>query len=109
VKIIRNDLKKDLLIFEYSVEYDPNINPKGYYHTHLLIGFGIKTNKTDIKRYFTKYVDERDGKSKIIEIKDYFGQNNNRGTRYFLKEGVTRLKNQRIKIELCLSFDDNFT
>lgn len=92
MKIIHNDIQKDfnndLLIFEYNVEYDPNDNPKGYYHTHLLIGFGIKTNKTDIKRYFTQYVDEREGKSKTIEIKDYYGQGNSRGTRYFLKEGI---------------------
>ena len=92
--IIKNDLinsyGKELITFEYNVEYDPNNIHKGYYHTHLLIGFSCNTDYQKVKQHFTKYLEERVGLSERITMNNYFDKQSSRGKVYFLKEGIVR-------------------
>ncbi len=94
MEIIRQDLHnsygKNLNTFEYNVEYDPKNIHKDYYHTHLLLGFGIKTDLNKVKEHFTKFLEEKVGKSKRVEINHYYGVDDNAGKWYFLKEGVVK-------------------
>ncbi len=91
MEIIRNDFRKtygkELLTFEYNVECDKKTK---YYHTHLLLGFVSETNLKEVKEHFTCYIEEKVGKSKIVEVTPYYGTNNNAGKWYFLKEGLVR-------------------
>jgi len=93
-EIIKNDLfetyGKNLTTYEYNVEYDPNNINKGYYHTHLLLGFSCKTDYTEVKEHFTKYLEEKDGYSDRVVMNHYYGTESSRGKMYFLKEGVVR-------------------
>ena len=93
-EIIKNDLfetyGKNLTTYEYNVEYDPNNIHKGYYHTHLLLGFSCKTDYYEVKEHFTKYLDEKDGYSDRVLMNHYYGSESSRGKIYFLKEGVVR-------------------
>ena len=97
IEIIRQDLHnsygKNLKTYEYNVEYDPNNIHKDYYHTHLLLGFGIETHLGKVKEHFTKYLEEKVGKSKRVEINPYYGVDDNAGKWYFLKEGVVKNQN----------------
>jgi hypothetical protein len=92
MRIIENDLKKTygkyLITFEFNVELDPNSENEKYFHTHLLLGFRQKTDLEEVKSHFTRYIEERVGKSKIIEMNPYYGVGNNAGKLYFLKEGL---------------------
>ena len=94
MEIIRQDLHnsygKNLTTFEYNVEYDPTNIHKDYYHTHLLLGFGIETDLGKVKEHFTKYLEEKVGKSKRVEINPYYGVGDNAGKWYFLKEGLIK-------------------
>jgi len=93
-EIIKNDLfetyGKNLITYEYNVEYDPNNIHKGYYHTHLLLGFSCDTNYNEVKGHFTKYLEEKDGYSDRVVMNHYYGTESSRGKIYFLKEGVVR-------------------
>jgi hypothetical protein len=93
-EIIKNDLfetyGKNLITYEYNVEYDPNNIHKGYYHTHLLLGFSCKTDYKEVKEHFTKYLEEKDGYSDRVLMNHYYGNESSRGKIYFLKEGVVR-------------------
>ena len=93
-EIIKNDLfetyGKNLTTYEYNVEYDPNNIHKGYYHTHLLLGFSCKTDYYEVKGHFTKYLEEKDGYSDRVLMNHYYGTESSRGKIYFLKEGVVR-------------------
>ena len=93
-EIINNDLintyGKNLITYEYNVEYDPNNIHKGYYHTHLLLGFSCDTNYNEVKEHFTKYLEEKDGYSDKVVMNHYYGTESSRGKIYFLKEGVVR-------------------
>jgi hypothetical protein len=93
-EIIKNDLfetyGKNLITYEYNVEYDPNNIHKGYYHTHLLLGFSCDTNYNEVKGHFTKYLEEKDGYSELVKMNQYYGTESSRGKMYFLKEGVVR-------------------
>lgn len=93
-EIIKNDLfetyGKNLTTYEYNVEYDPNNIHKGYYHTHLLLGFSCKTDYQEVKGHFTKYLEEKDGYSDRVLMNHYYGTESSRGKMYFLKEGVVR-------------------
>ena len=93
-EIIKNDLfetyGKNLTTYEYNVEYDPNNIHKGYYHTHLLLGFSCKTDYYEVKGHFTKYLEEKDGYSDKVVMNHYYGTESSRGKIYFLKEGVVR-------------------
>ena len=92
--IIKNDLinsyGKELITFEYNVEYDPNNIHRDFYHTHLLLGFSCKTDYYEVKGHFTKYLEEKDGYSDRVVINHYYGTESSRGKIYFLKEGVVR-------------------
>jgi hypothetical protein len=92
--IIKNDLinsyGKELITFEFNVEFDPNNIHKGYYHTHLLLGFNCNTDYQKVKQHFTKYLDEKVGFSDRIIMNRYYDIQSNRGKIYFLKEGVVR-------------------
>ncbi len=92
--IIKNDLinsyGKELITFEYNVEFDPNNIHKGYYHTHLLLGFSCNTDYQKVKQHFTKYLEEKVGFSDRIIMNRYYDIQSNRGKIYFLKEGVVR-------------------
>lgn len=92
LEVIRKDLKKsygdNLKMYEYNVEFDPNSNLKNYFHSHLLLGFKTETDFKEVKQHFTRYIDERVGKSKTIEFNQYYDPENKAGNRYFLKEGV---------------------
>ena len=92
--IIKNDLinsyGKELITFEYNVEYDPNNIHRDFYHTHLLLGFSCKTDYYEVKGHFTKYLEEKDGYSDKVVMNHYYGTESSRGKIYFLKEGVVR-------------------
>ena len=92
--IIKNDLinsyGKELITFEYNVEYDPNNLHRDFYHTHLLLGFSCKTDYYEVKGHFTKYLEEKDGYSDRVVINHYYGTESSRGKIYFLKEGIVR-------------------
>lgn len=93
-EVIKNDLintyGKKLINFVYNVEYDPKNIQKGYYHTHLLLGFSCKTEYKEVKKHFTKYIQEKDGCSDWVEMNPYYDNSSSRGKIYFLKEGVIR-------------------
>jgi hypothetical protein len=95
MEIIRQDLNKsygkNLTTYEYNVEYDSKNIHKEYYHTHLLLGFGVETDLGGVKEHLTKHLEEKVGKSKRVEINHYYGVDDNTGKWYFLKEGVIRL------------------
>ena len=94
-EIIKNDLfetyGKNLITYEYNVEYDPNNIHRDFYHTHLLLGFSCKTDYQEVKRHFTKYLEEKDGYSELVKMNPYYGTESSRGKIYFLKEGVVRI------------------
>jgi hypothetical protein len=94
MKIFESELKKTygkyLITFEFNVEFDPTSENEEFYHTHLLLGFSQKTDQDEVKSHFTQYVEEKVGKSKIIEMNPYYGVDNNAGKLYFLKEGFIR-------------------
>ena len=94
MEVIRKDLKKsygdNLKTYEYNVEFDPKNTHKDYFHTHLLLGFKSEIDFKGIKQHFTRYLDEKVGKSKIIEFNEYYDPENKAGNRYFVKEGVVR-------------------
>jgi len=94
MEIIRQDLLKsygkNLITCEYNVEYDTKNIHKEYYHTHLLLGFDVKTNLEKVKEHFTKYLEGKVEKSKRVEINHYYGKDDTTGKWYFLKEGVVR-------------------
>jgi hypothetical protein len=52
------------------------------------LGFSQKTDLEEVKSHFTRYIEEKVGKSKIIEMNPYYGVGNNAGKLYFLKEGL---------------------
>lgn len=93
-EIIKNDLintyGKNLITYEYNVEYDPNNIHRDFYHTHLLLGFSCKTDYYEVKGHFTKYLEEKDGYSDRVLMNHYYGTESSRGKMYFLKEGVVR-------------------
>ena len=43
-----------------------------------------------LKGVFTKYLEEKVGKSKRVEINPYYGVEDNAGKWYFLKEGLIK-------------------
>jgi hypothetical protein len=94
MEFFRKELQKtygdNLKTFEYNVEYDPNNTPKNYFHSHLLLEFKSETDFKGVKEHFTRYLDEKVGKSKIIEFNEYYDPENKAGNRYFVKEGVVR-------------------
>ena len=94
-EIIREDLRKNygkkLITFEYNIELNPKEEHKKHYHTHLLLGFKCETDLKEVKQHFTRYLEEKVGKSKRIEINPYYDPQNKAGKIYFLKEGIVRL------------------
>jgi hypothetical protein len=75
--------------FYFWLEPDPIENKRKTYHLHFVCCFHaeIPSLKT-FRGHFTEYLESKDGKSRTIEINEYYDQNNKSGNRYVSKMGI---------------------
>jgi hypothetical protein len=75
--------------FYFWMEIDPILTQRESYHLHFVCSFNdeIPSLQT-FKSHFTEYLESRVGKSKRIEIYDYYDKKDKKGVRYVMKMGL---------------------
>jgi hypothetical protein len=87
--ILQDMYGKKSVDFYFWLEPDPIENKRKTYHLHFVCCFNTEIPSLETFRgHFTEYLVSKDGKSRTIEINEYYDQNNKSGNRYVSKMGI---------------------
>lgn len=88
-KILLDKYGKKGIEFYFWLEPDLKLDSKNTYHLHFVCRFDGSVPSLDVfKSHFNELLEERVGKSKRIEINNYYGEDDKTGIRYVMKMGL---------------------